>query len=549
MSTTRISQLTSATVLNSNTSNVVVVALDTQSGITQKVSGTILANGLYANNALNVGNSAITLPNTVAQFALSGDAYIQTNLVNKNNGGSADYVASANTGNDTTYFVDVGYANKDFVPGLEYNSLGNSLYALDGYVYTQGDQGQLGGNLVIGTTTTGTNVRLIVGGGTKQSVVLDSSASTIHLNRQIQFGDGTTQNTSFAGASTAANTPSHVANSAAVYANGAFSEANAAFTTANNTVGVDATQNTNIQLAWNKANSALQNTSGTFDGNLSVTGNLNLLNGSLSSAGNLTVNGTLVLANTNFGPTESAITIKASANVQTPSNDGYMLHISGKQNVASRIVFDSYSSNGAAYGLIAGRTSRGTVDAPAAVQAGDVLMRISGNGWGSTGFTPLGVSRIDIVATETHTDAHRGSQIKFYNTPNGSNTLQNIATLNGDSAQFTGVVNPQKGLLLTPNVVSGNITTLSIDVANNSLYKISANDNVTISLNNFQAGKLVEVWITNSAAQNKTITHGCFANNSTSKSTSFTITASSCAYLKYFSIDGDQANTFVSITA
>ena len=50
-------------------------------------------------------------------------------------------------------------------------------------------------------------------------------------------------------------------------------------------------------------------------------------------------------------------------------------------------------------------------------------------------------------------------------------------------------------------------------------------------------------------AQNKTITHGCLANNSTSKLTTFTISSQSCALLKYFSIDGDQPNTFVSITA
>jgi hypothetical protein len=78
---------------------------------------------------------------------------------------------------------------------------------------------------------------------------------------------------------------------------------------------------------------------------------------------------------------------------------------------------------------------------------------------------------------------------------------------------------------------------------------MSVNDNMTVTLQNYVPGKIVEVWITNSAGQNKTITHGCLANNSTSKATSFTIQSNSCAFLKYFSIDGDQANAFVSITA
>ena len=88
-----------------------------------------------------------------------------------------------------------------------------------------------------------------------------------------------------------------------------------------------------------------------------------------------------------------------------------------------------------------------------------------------------------------------------------------------------------------------------MDFVRDSLIKFNVNADVTISLSNYTPGKIVEVWITNSAAQNKTITHGCLANNSTSKLTTFTIQSSSCAFLKYFSIDGDQANTFVSITA
>jgi hypothetical protein len=43
------------------------------------------------------------------------------------------------------------------------------------------------------------------------------------------------------------------------------------------------------------------------------------------------------------------------------------------------------------------------------------------------------------------------------------------------------------------------------------------------------------------------VTHGCAALRSTNKSTTATITAGSSMYLRYFSIDGDLANTFVSI--
>ena len=302
MATSKISNLNTIAPLNSNTANVYFVATDKQSGVSGKVSGTTLANGLYAYNTLNVGNTEVIFPNVVSQFAKNGESYIQVNLLNTADGGSADYVATANTGTDTTYFIDMGYANKDFVPGSEYNSLGNSIQALDGYLYVQGNSSSnVGGNLVIGTTTSNTHLGLIVGGGTTSNVIAQLHHNRIVLNRTVNFGDGTTQNTSADSARTyangafvqanaaflqanggfvqanaaflTANTPTHVANSAALYANGAFIQSNAAFTVANNNTGINATQNTNIGLAWTTANNALANTDGVKTaGSLTVTG-------------------------------------------------------------------------------------------------------------------------------------------------------------------------------------------------------------------------------------------------------------------------------------
>ena len=228
MATSKISNLNTIAPLNSNTANVYFVATDKQSGVSGKVSGTTLANGLYAYNTLNVGNTEVIFPNVVSQFAKNGESYIQVNLLNTADGGSADYVATANTGTDTTYFIDMGYANKNFVPGSEYNSLGNSIQPLDGYLYVQGPllnpSSNIGGNLVIGTTTSNTHLGIIVGGGTASNVVAQLYQNQIVLNRTVVFGDGTTQNTS--------------ADSARTYANGAFIKSNAAFLQANTTSGV-----------------------------------------------------------------------------------------------------------------------------------------------------------------------------------------------------------------------------------------------------------------------------------------------------------------------
>jgi hypothetical protein len=762
MSTVKISQLPNLTRLDSNTSNTILIGIDKSTSVTGQFTSQVLADGLYANTPLNVGNNQITFPGTVAQFAGNNESYIQINLQNKNGSGSSDYVVTANNGSDSTYYGDFGIAGSD-----DNETAYSAILPLDTYLYAQGgSSGDPGGNLVIGTATTGKTIKFIAGGTSNTDYVAQLSTNGLELlKKPLTFADGTTQNTSatitsvsaasfangafitanagydqantgasfangsfkqansaasfangafvnanasftkansagsFAnGAFITANSASDVANSAASFANGSFlsansaasfangafdkansaaSFANGAFSAANSAAsfanGAFAVANvastgaafangafdrantgstfangafsaansaasfangafsaansaasfangsfvaansaasfangafiqansaasfangafdkansagsfangafTSANSGWSKANSAyslagtqagrldiiepiaqaaftnaasaLQNTSGTFAGSLAITGDLSLLNGSITSAGNMTVNGTIVLANSNFSATESAVTIKATANVATPSNDGYMLHISGKQNTASRIVFDSYSVTGNAYAVVAGRTARGTVDAPLPVANGDVLMRVSGNGRGDTSWASLGVARMDIVATENYTDAHRGSQIQFWNCAVGSNTLQQIATFNGNSVQFTGQVEPQKGFVYTPRILQGAQTAITIDFTTDSMIRGTFAATVTNSFTNYVAGKVVEMWLTNTAGNGQTVVHGCLANNSTIGATSLSIASGRSVFLKYFSIDGDQANTFVAVT-
>jgi hypothetical protein len=760
MSTVKISQLPSLTKLDSNTSNTILVGIDVSTSVTSKFTARTLADSLYSNTALNVGNNAIILPDVIAQFAGNSSAYLQTNLQNHDSDGSADYVITADVGSDEKNYIDLGLAGS-----TDTDPTYTSVLPLDGYLYVQGNTAtSIGGNLIIGTTTAGRTVNIIAGGPESNKVQVKISTDGLNLvAKPLKFADGSSQNTSMDSAGTfansafvRANSSFGVANSSALYANGAFAasnsaslyanaafaasnsaslyangafeasnsassyansgfgvansaslyangafiqanavfsrsnnqvwpQANAAFGTANsgslyanaafiqanaafsqsnnqvwpqanaafnssNTVGVYANAafgvansaslyangaftaanvatsaalyangafgaansagvfangafiNSNnayttansagtyangafgaansagqyanaafskantaqtlagtqagrldiiepiAQAAFTNAASALQNTTGTFAGSLAITGDLSLLNGSISSAGNMRVNGTIVMANSNFSATEAALTIKATANVATPSNDGYMLHISGKQNVASRIVFDSYSVTGNAYAVVAGRTARGTVDAPLPVANGDILMRVSGNGRGDTNWSQFGVARMDIVATENYTDAARGSQIQFWNCPVGSNTLQKIASLNGDSVDFSGVVKPEKGFIYTPRVLSGSQTAITVNFATDSMIRATFAATLTNTLSNYVAGKVVEMWLTNTAGNGQTVNHGCLANNSTIGATSVSIASGRSVHLKYFSIDVDQANTFVAIT-
>jgi hypothetical protein len=579
MSTVKISQLPNIPGgLNANTSNSLFLGVDIPTGITGKFTATQLAERLYANNVLNVGDNPVVLPDVVAQFAGDSEAYLQVNLLNSVANGSADYVVTADIGTDTTYYIDLGINNSNY-----------STNPLDGYVLVAGDgTSDPGGNLMLGSITSGKQIEFVLGGFEQANVVarmIDGTGFRL-VKKPIIFADGTSQNTAAASASFSqeafATANVAAANTVAIntLATAAYGRAN---TASGNTVALQAqmtTTNTNIasvntfaQAAFSKANNALANTSGTFAGDLTVTGNVTVL-GTTSSTGPITtgnlivsgtstltgnvtmiantymtgavtVNSTMVLANSNFSPTQAALTITASGTTVTPANDGYMIHISGKNGVPSRVVTDSYGTG--AYSLFTGRAARGTVTSPTAIQANDVIARYSSSGYGTTKYQSLGVGRIDFIAAENFTDANTGSQIKFYNCPIGSNTLQQIASFNGSEVEFTGVVKPEKGFIYTPTVLQGAQTAFTIDFSTTSLIKATLTADLTISLSNYVYGKVVEVWLTNTGGLTRTITHGCTATNSTENSTTFTMPPTSSAYLRYFSIDGDNANTFVAI--
>ena len=538
MSTVKISQLPAITQLNANTSNTLFLGVDIPTDATGKMTATVLAQGLYSNNILNVGQIHQNLPNTIAQFSLGGDSYIQTNLVNTNEGGTADIVVTANTGSggtDSTNFIDMGYANKNYIPGTEFNNIGTAINPKDGYLYVQGTAGSNGGNLIVGTTTSNTQLRFIVGGGTAANIVARMTSNSFVLNTQsfITFADGTTQAT---------------AGSTNAYSIAAFAAAN---TAAANTVVIQAinlVQNTSVsaafaqansanvlaQSAFNKANNALANTTGVFAGGLTITGNV-------------VTQSYIDFNSSTFDPTKALVNITASNNatVVAPSNTNYMLHITGKANTVTRVVIDSFGQN--TYPLLSGRMGRGSADLPVATQNNDVMMRIVGNGYTGTQFPASSPTKIDFVAAENFSDTNRGTQIQFWNTPVGSNTLQKIATFNADSVTFTGVVNPTKGFIYTPVVYPGAQTAITIDMTNGPLVRAQTAAGLTVTLSNLTAGKLIELWVTNTSGFSQTFTHGISAINSTTNSTTYSIPGTSSILARYMCIDGTLANTLVAV--
>jgi len=531
MATVKITDLPSILTINSNTANTVLVGVDIPTNITGKITLTTLAAGLYSNNNLVVGNNHTVLPNVVAQFTGNSSVYSQVNLENINSNGSGDYVVTADDGNDTDHYIDLGFNGSTYSDPAY-----SALKAHDGYLYVA-SSGAGKGNLTIGSTNSTGKVNFVIGGLETSNIVgyVDSTGIWSNSINSVVTANAASANSVIntrVSANVATLRGEIVANVATLRG-----EISSNVSTLNGSITSNiSTQNTFTQAAFNKANSAIANTFGVATA------------GDFYISGDGFVNGTFVLANSTFGATEAALTIKATATVQTPSQSGTMLHISGRANTPSRIIFDSFSTDGSAYGIVAGRTARGTVASPTATQNNDILMRLAGNGWGSTGFAPLGVARIDIVATENYTDSARGSKIVMYNVASGTNTVQQIASFNANTIEFTGTVAPEKGFVYTPRIYTGAQTAITIDFATDSMIRATYSSTLTMSFTNYTYGKVVEVWLTNTAGTGQTINLGIQANNSTTGSSTLSVASQRSAKLQYFSVDGDLSNTFCAIS-
>jgi hypothetical protein len=123
-------------------------------------------------NVIVATNSATYIPLTYNPFSVvgSGNTYIQLNIQNKASGtaASSDLVITSNAGSDSTNYLDLGINNSGYNQA-DYN-IGTSG---DGYLYIHG------GNLTIGTQTTGKVIKFHVDNTTSDKQVAEISTSGI----------------------------------------------------------------------------------------------------------------------------------------------------------------------------------------------------------------------------------------------------------------------------------------------------------------------------------------------------------------------------------
>jgi hypothetical protein len=123
-------------------------------------------------------------------------------------------------------------------------------------------------------------------------------------------------------------------------------------------------------------------------------------------------------------------------------NAGSMLHITGNDGQSARVTVDTFGTS--QQSAFVQRAARGTAAAPTAVQANDILARITGSGYGNTGYVlaagNIGTLGIDFVALENYTTANAGSSLKFYTSPIGAVTKTLSANVTANVTTFPAVV-------------------------------------------------------------------------------------------------------------
>ena len=121
----------------------------------------------YTNGVLNI-NQATELSNNPLAIAGTNAGTVQANIQNKSssNAASSDFIATADNGSDTTHYIDYG------INSSTYNQSAYSITgANDGYLYVSG------GNICIGTDTSGKYIKFHTGGtqSTNLRVTIDDS--------------------------------------------------------------------------------------------------------------------------------------------------------------------------------------------------------------------------------------------------------------------------------------------------------------------------------------------------------------------------------------
>lgn len=151
-------------------------------------SGSIGANLQVGGNIVSVLSPlsvvlppAITYANTVLAGTNNVNGYVQLNIQNTNTVGnivSADFIATAPNGTDSSHYIDLGINGNNYSSGSWTISGPN-----DGYLYIND------GNLTVGTDTADKTVSIHVGGLLAENIVTTFSETEVSITSNLVVGN------------------------------------------------------------------------------------------------------------------------------------------------------------------------------------------------------------------------------------------------------------------------------------------------------------------------------------------------------------------------
>jgi len=112
---------------------------------------------------------------------------------------------------------------------------------------------------------------------------------------------------------------------------------------------------------------------------------------------------------------------------------GTDLYIMGADAANTRITQDAYGTGN--YAAYTGRQARGTAAAPTASQTDDILVEVTGRGYGASAFSTSSVVRIDLEAAENFTNTAQGTYISLHTSALGTASAVERFRI-GPSGQF-----------------------------------------------------------------------------------------------------------------
>jgi len=317
-----------ATVYNNiNNSGLVIgnIANNVSAGILYKTSSNtwnfdygnawgITANTVYGNTGqfndllhVGFGNATIDFPNASLQADCNIDSYNQIVIHNHFQGANAssDFVAVANNGDDSSYYIDMG---------INSNVYNNADYAVtgpnDGYLYVNG------GNLIIGTQTANKTIRFFTG-GTNTATNVRGTLSDSGLS---MVGNVSANN--FAGNTVSVTTVS------ATTVTGTTVSATGVVTAPSITGGIVSTTGTitggNLRTG----------------GSISATGNVtagNLITATTVIDGGVSTTGTVTAANISGANITASGTVSAIGNISTPNLNASIAIVSTLLSITGNI--------------------------------------------------------------------------------------------------------------------------------------------------------------------------------------------------------------------